>query len=582
MTGVISDRPARDGAGTTQAPPRHTGAALPRGLGHPLVLTLAAAALGVAYLIAAPETADMAAHTYRTWLWKQVGFATWNAQWYGGHHMAGYSLLYPPLAALAGTRLVGVVAAVVAAGLFALLARRLAPTPGSAALASWLFLGGVMSNVVIGRMPFTLGIALAVAAWACARRSWPAAAVLALASTWASPVAGVFLCVAALAIVAGARLREEPERPDWRTALALGVPAVAGGLLMALFFPEGGTDRFVLDAFWPGLVCAIGAVALIDRTHRTAYVGAVLYLIVLVAAFALPNGLGQNALRPGAVLGPALLVLYARRDAPRPALVALVALVGFLVYLQWLPAVRAVDEARGDPSTQAAFHQEVLDYLHEHARPGERLEVPLTRNHWEATYLAEDFPLARGWHRQLDRKVNPLFYDSDQPLTAASYGEWLRRNAVRFVALPDAPLDFSATAERKLLLAGVPGLKLVHESPDWRIWEVEDTEPPVSGPARLTAAGANGFDLVAATPGRVLVRQHDTPYWTLAAGDGCISEDPETGWTAVDVRRAGLLRVRAEFSLAAALRRQNRCADPDAAPAGPAPAGSVSPPVRGR
>jgi hypothetical protein len=141
-----------------------------RDLAHPLVPTLAAAAMGVAYLIAAPDTADMAAHTYRTWLWHQVGFATWNAQWYGGHHMAGYSLLYPPLAALAGTRFVGVAAAVAAVALFALVARRLAPTPTAAALASWLFLGGVMSNVVIGRMPFTLGIALAVGAWACARR----------------------------------------------------------------------------------------------------------------------------------------------------------------------------------------------------------------------------------------------------------------------------------------------------------------------------------------------------------------------------------------------------------------------------
>ena len=106
----------------------------------------------------------MAAHTYRTWLWDEVGFATWNAQWYGGHHMAGYSLLYPPLAALAGTRLVGVVAGVAAVGLFAVLARRRAPTPAAGALAAWLFLGGVMSNVVIGRMPFTLGIALAVGA----------------------------------------------------------------------------------------------------------------------------------------------------------------------------------------------------------------------------------------------------------------------------------------------------------------------------------------------------------------------------------------------------------------------------------
>src|SRR5215213_8664616 len=546
-----------------------------RDLSHPLVPTLAAAAMGVAYLIAAPETADMAAHTYRTWLWNQVGFATWNAQWYGGHHMAGYSLLYPPLAALAGTRLVGVLAAVAAVGVFALTARRLAPTRSAGALAAMLFLGGVMSNIVIGRMPFTLGIALAVGAWAVAHRSRVAAALLSLASVWASPVTGVFLAVAAVAIVTSARVHPEAAgRPtDRLTALALGAPAVIGGVAMAALFPEGGSDHFVGTAFWPMLLVCLGALALVDPSRRTAIWGAAIYVTVLVAAFAIPNPLGQNALRPGVVLGPALLVLFARPRASRIA-VAVVAVA--LLYLQWLPAVRAVEEAGGDPSTRAGFHAEVLRFLQSRAKPGERLEVPLTRNHWEATYLAEDYPLARGWHRQLDRKVNPLFYDSDQPLTPASYGEWLRRNAVRFVALPDAPLDFSATAERKLLLAGVPGLKLVHESPDWRIWEVEDTEPPVSGPARLTAAGANGFDLVAATPGRVLVRQHDTPYWTLAAGDGCISEDPETGWTAVDVRRAGLLRVRAEFSLAAALRRQNRCADPDAAPAGPAPAGSVS------
>ena len=158
-----------------------------RDLTHPLVPTIAAAVIGVAYLIAAPETADMAAHTYRTWLWDEVGFATWNAQWYGGHHMAGYSLLYPPLAALAGTRLVGVVAGVAAVGLFAVLARRRAPTPAAGALAAWLFLGGVMSNVVIGRMPFTLGIALAVGAWACARRSLLAAAALSLAERVREP-----------------------------------------------------------------------------------------------------------------------------------------------------------------------------------------------------------------------------------------------------------------------------------------------------------------------------------------------------------------------------------------------------------
>ena len=196
---VLSPRPAMPPGSLLRSM-----AVVRRALSHPLVPTLAAAAIGAAYLIAAPDTADMAAHTYRTWLWSEGGFATWNAQWYGGHHIAGYSLLYPPLAALAGTRFVGVASAVAAVALFALPARRLAPTPAAAALASWLFLGGVMSNVVIGRMPFTLGVALAVGAWACVHRSRAAAAVLSLASVWASPVSGVFLAVAAIALVTAA------------------------------------------------------------------------------------------------------------------------------------------------------------------------------------------------------------------------------------------------------------------------------------------------------------------------------------------------------------------------------------------
>jgi hypothetical protein len=152
---------------------------------------------------------------------------------------------------------------------------------------------------------------------------------------------------------------------------------------------------------------------------------------------------------------------------------------------------------------------------------------------------------------------------------------------VRWVALPNAPLDFSAKQEKELLLEGLPFLEPVHESADWRIWEVRDPEPPVSGAARLTAAGADGFDLEASKPGPVIVRQHGTPYWTVADGDGCVSEDRKTGWTRVDVRRAGMVRVRARFSASGALRREPRCADipgPDA----PRRTSAVSPPVGSR
>src|SRR6201999_4032261 len=114
-------------------------------------------------------------------------------------------------------------------------------------LATWLFGAGVLSNVVIGRMPFTLGIALAVAAWLCIERAaasgtrvvaWTAGgSLLALGSVLAGPVAG------------GGRAE------SGRTA-ALMVPVVIGGGTMALLFPEGGDDRFVATAFWPMLAVA--------------------------------------------------------------------------------------------------------------------------------------------------------------------------------------------------------------------------------------------------------------------------------------------------------------------------------------
>src|SRR5262245_66542625 len=91
-------------------------------------------------------------------------------------------------------------------------------------------------------------------------------------------------------------------------------------------------------------------------------------------------------------------------------------------------------------------------------KPGERVEVPLTRNHWEAADLAKVVPLARGWERQLDQKSNPIFY-SKTKLTSTAYHGWLRENAVRWVALPNATLDYSAPQETQPL---EPGANSVH------------------------------------------------------------------------------------------------------------------------
>ena len=112
--------------------------------------------------------------------------------------------------------------------------------------------------------------------------------------------------------------------------------------------------------------------------------------------------------------------------------------------------MRAVAEAHGDPSTEASFFADPRAFLERVVRPGERVEVAFTHNHWEAAHLATAVPLARGWERQLDEKANPLFYDG-RPLTPERYHRWLRDSAVRWVALSSAPLDYSAEAEAKLL-----------------------------------------------------------------------------------------------------------------------------------
>ena len=514
-----------------------------RALAHPFAPVVGAALAAGVYLAIRPATADMAAHEFRAWLFDTEGMTVWNAQWYGGHHVLGYSMLFAPLAAWPGPAWVGAIAAVAATAAFVPLARSAAASPGAAAAATWLFAAGVLANVVIGRMPFTLGIALAVGAWLCVERAaarsshhrgaWVAGAtVLSLACVLASPVAGAFLALAAAGRAVGMG------RGELGRSAALALPVALGGGAMALLFPEGGDDRFVATAFWPLLAVVAVGTALLAPGRRALRAGALLYLVVLVCAFAIPSPFGQNAMRLSLLIGPALLVLAPRVGAPRAALAGAVIV---LVYLQWVPAVRAVAEAHGDPSTQASFYTDARAFLQRAVQPGERVEVAFTHNHWEAAHLATAVPLARGWERQLDEKANPLFYDGRE-LTPARYHRWLRESGVRWVALADAPLDYSAESEARLLEHGEPFLRLAYESPDWRIWEVRDPSPPATGGARMVAAGPDGFELEASGP--TVVRQRYTRWWRSTGA--CVSKAPG-GWTRVTPVHAGLIRVRAEL-----------------------------------
>jgi hypothetical protein len=195
------------------------------------------------------------------------------------------------------------------------------------------------------------------------------------------------------------------------------------------------------------------------------------------------------------------------------------------LYWQFNASVAQIARSVGDPSTAEAYFRPVARWLSEHDAQGMRIEVPPTANHWEAAYLAPKFELARGWLRQLDTTRDDLFYDKED-LTPASYAAWLRSNAISYVALPDAPLDYSSQEERRLVLSQPPYLTLRFRSRHWRIYEVRDPKPLVAPLGAAVAEtrwfGRQGFALEVKHPGEFLVRVNFTPYWSIERGAGCI------------------------------------------------------------
>jgi hypothetical protein len=197
----------------------------------------------------------------------------------------------------------------------------------------------------------------------------------------------------------------------------------------------------------------------------------------------------------------------------------------------------------------------LISFLSRQGGPPFRVEIPFTRFHWEAYQVAPRFPLARGWERQLDIKYNQLFYD--KPLNARTYEAWLHQLAVRFVAVPDATLDFSAHREAALIDRGLPYLRLVDRTPHWRVYEVARPTPIVQGAARLSALGPNSVSLRATRSGTALVRVRFSPYWKLSGAPGCVK--PDGDFTLLQLRRPGRVRLVMQFSLERIGARSPRC-----------------------
>ena len=492
---------------------------------------LPAVLLAAVYLIWAPPSADLAAQTFRTDLFDVHHLEVWTNAWYAGVHIPGYSLLYPPLASLFGIRLVGAVAAVAAAALFAALVR---PYYGERArLAIWLFGIGSATNLFTGRLTFALGVALGLGALLAIDRRHPAwAALLAALSACASPVAGLFVAFA------GAVLFLTGRRGD---GLVLGASAFVVTVAVAWAFPTVGVEPFLANTFTLISAATLILIVLLPADEHRLRVGAGLYLALCTALFVIDTAVGGNVTRLGALLAAPLFALGAW--GRRPAWVVALALAP-LIYWQWVAPVRDLVDAVGEPSVEAAYYDPLLEEIERRA-PDEpfRVQVPPTRNRWEAVYVAERFPIGRGWLRQTESGDFDLFQDDN--LTAASYREWLDHRGVAFVAVSvGAEPDYLSEDEIDLIHAGLPYLDEVWSNDDWELYAVDAPVPIGPAPFELTD---DGFRLQADRPGDTLVAVRFSPYFRVLSGDACVSESLD--FTMVEARAAGTIEVDAEFTV---------------------------------
>jgi hypothetical protein len=510
--------------GTPSAPPRGLAALA----FQPWLLTLFLGALVIAFNLRGP---DLPAQYFRTWLARTAALVVFNNQWYDGHSLPGYSVLFPPIAAVLGVRITGLLACTATTWA----ACRLLPgSRDSAQLFFRLTLAvGIVGELVIGQLPFALGLAFGLGALLAVLRGHPwLVGLLAACCSLSSPLAGLFLLLAGLAWA---------PQVDWKKAAPLSSAAL--GMLVSLVTGGGGGRfPFPLVNLLGVLLFAVLTLALTPKSSMLIRRFAVIYGVVGAALFLVPNPVGSNIDRLGSTLAlPAagyLLLRYGRR-------LVLALLIVPLLTWELVPVATALANSAGDSSSSASYYTGLESFLATRSPVAGRLEVPFTREHWESVFLAQRFHLARGWERQLDLRYSAVLY---KPLTAASYRDWLDANAVGLVALPDVALDNGGLNEAALLAHPPSYLHQVWHDAHWKVWEVAAATPLASGPATLSALGISSFVLNFPTAGTETVRIHDDNMWGIADGSAaCLTATPD-GWFQVTALTPGVVHVHATMS----------------------------------
>ncbi len=505
----------------------------------------AAAGLAAVLVWLGPPGADLAEHAYQRTVFLNHGFALWNNFWYAGRYsFVTYSVLYYPLAALLGIRLLAVATVSTAALAFAVvLWREWGPTARWSSRTFAVVWAGI---VLSAAFPFALGAALALLAlWALqARRLWRFALLAALTLA-ASPLAFLLLTLLLAAFGIARRQARGALLAPSLTILAFGVVELA----LWRAFPGGGHFPFSWQELAAVLVfCVLGA-ALTWRVERARLLRwtFVVYLVACLAAFVIPSAIGENVARLRYAAVPlAVLTLSLRRWKPLPVCLGVLCLA-----VSWnvTPIAGSYLKGRSDPASNPAYWAPAVSFLRTHLTPSYRVEAVDTSGHWAAVYLAEaEIPLARGGYRQDDFPQNKLLYDDLGP---RAYLAWLRVLGVRYVVLTEAPPDYSARGETALLRSGRSGLRPVFRTANLTVFAVPRPQPILTpAPARVLELTATRIAVELPRAGEYRLAVRYSPYWH-AEGACLIRRDD--GMTTIAARQGGPLELAFHVNAAKAL-----------------------------
>ncbi|MFE9425523.1 MFS transporter [Kitasatospora sp. NPDC006697] len=492
----------------------------------------------------ANDAGDLSAQYAWTEFARQHPESAYNLSWYGGIHIASYSVISPYLMGAIGVRTTGLLAGVASAGLAALLLTRcglrrpLAPALWTA-FALWC-------DVASGRVTFALGLAFGLAATLLAycyrgpRLRWLALFGLSALGTMGSPVVGLFL------EVAGAGLFLTGRRRDAYPMLAAPVLVVGGTTLL---FPFNGVQPFSFHSTLPVVAAALAAVWCAPREWTALRRAGLLYAVGVMLVFFIPSPVGSNVERLSLLFaGTALLAVLTGVRMERRRAVAV--LVAFLAVAGWLTGRTMGDLVVTVPVTPPAKDgKAMIDQLRALGAERARVEVVPLSSHWEASGVAPYVDLARGWNRQADVTRNPLFYT--EQLTAADYHDWLRQWGVGFVALSSAKPDDAAVKEAELVKAGQPFLHQVWQQGSWTIYQVADPTPLADPPAEVVKADAASLTVTVPAAGDIRLKLPYSPWLGLAGHTdtehGCLAQSGD--WTVLHATEPGSYQITGSYGI---------------------------------